>query len=334
MTIDSDWLGITKQQLELLLIAYDLGAGTTAVSAANMLSEYEKRNARPLKRQNLFTQLKQLLELGLLNRLGHSDYQVNAKRIRELMTQKRKELKDRFSAFEHFAGDLENKLKDAASKQSRPVARYLTPDQYMKTIADLLTTCRKYYADSPFPNLCYTSSLFEGISRRAFVSNQIERCIELRKMHIYYLTDLNISLAFRRAMRIFGGDAERAASECNKVIDNLLTLVRHPFLDMRYMEVLPGPHMYIFETDQPREVILSLRGSIVSRAAIPFKEERDPYGGVSLYSPEIAREARQIYLSSFNKAIKLNSKQGKKVIENIRGVVEKLYEEARKKSKL
>lgn len=328
--INSDWLGITQQQLDLLLIAYDISSNSTVVSASTLLVEYQKRSGRALKQQNLFIQLKKLLKLGLLKRVNRSDYHINISCIKELMVEKRKELKEQLVSFEAFNSDLENKLKSAALTQHKPVACYLQAEEYISTITQLLNSCRKFYADSVFPNVSYTPALYSGISRSDFVNVQHERCIKLRKLQIYYLTDLNIALTFRRAVKVFSWDLKKAFTECLEVINNLCRLLEHPKLDIRYLEVLPGPHMFVFEADKPLEIILSLRGSIVSKAALPFKQERDPYGGVSIYSPEIALEARQIYLNSFRSALKLNSKKGMDIIEQVRLTLRQLYEEAQK----
>ncbi|MBN1156278.1 hypothetical protein JXA85_01555 [Candidatus Woesearchaeota archaeon] len=326
MDIKPEWLGLTKQQLDLLLTVYELELNKIPVRASNIVSEYENRFNKKIQRQNLFSQLKPLLKVGAVEKKEKATYGINKNKIKSILDSRKNSLNDEMKNLSDFSKDLEKKFKKIITKPSKPIVTYLEPDLYMETIAALLNKANAYYADSPFPNITYTDSLFEGMNREKFVLNQRNNCFTLKKLKIHYITDLNIDLTFRRALKIFNNDGKRAYLECKQVIENLEKQIKEPNLDVRYLEVLPGPHMYIFEYDEPRDLILSLRGSIVPKGVNRTRGSRDPYGGVHIISETIFSQAKSIYLDSFNQAIKLNSARGRGIIEQVNEHLRKLYE--------
>jgi len=79
-----------------------------------------------------------------------------------------------------------------------------------------------------------------------------------------------------------------------------------------------------------RDLILSLRGSNVPKGLNTVSGSRDPYGGVHVISPEVASQAKKVYMNSFNEAIKLNSILGKQIIEQVKQNLSNLYNEFKK----
>ncbi len=334
MAIISGWLGLTQQQFDILTIVYDLKLNKVPIKAGNILSEYKNRFGKDLQRQNFFSQLKPLLNLGILEKRERAAYEINKDRIKSILDGRKRELEKESGELNQFSDDIDLKFKEIITEPSKPIVTYLTPDLYIETIASLLNKAKIYYADSPFPNISYTEKMFKGIGREKFVLNQRINCFDNKKLNILYLTNLCIDLTFRRALKVFNNNRKLAYLECKKIIENLKKQVKEPNLDMRYLEILPGPHMYIFEYEQPRDLILSLRGSNVPKGFKLISSSREPYGGVHIISTEIATQVKNVYMSTFQQAIKLNSSEGKEIIENVENNLEELYKQYKKKTRI
>lgn len=327
MNIKPEWLNLTEQQLNILFTIYELGGKNRDIKVRNIITEYENMFHSNLKRQNLFSQLKVLIQKGLIKRDNKFSYLVSTESMRDVLT-KNKEIKEmEITNFNKFLKNFDNEFN---SILNIPKVSYLDYQVYIETISNLINQSLVMYADSPFPNISYNHSLYRLLNREKFVDSMKLNCFKLKKLKIYYLTNLVIDLTFRRCLRVFKSEI-KAYRECHNAIDRLQKQVKlFPKLDIRYMEILPGPHMYVFENDKAHNIILSLRGSNAPRGIKEIEGFHDPYGGIHIISHQITNEAKKLFLNSFNKATPLKGKKGSTLFDQTRVNLDALYQQVKK----
>ena len=103
MDIRPEWLGLTKQQFDILMIIYDLKINNIPIKAGNVLAEYKNRFGKELQRQNFFNQLKILLDLGIVEKREKATYGLNKEKIKSILDEKKKELNSELVTFDKFS---------------------------------------------------------------------------------------------------------------------------------------------------------------------------------------------------------------------------------------
>jgi hypothetical protein len=323
VNIKHEWLNLTEQQFNLFTIVYELNIKKKASKVKNIIFEYRNKFHTEIKRQNLFNQLKILIDKNLIRRNSEFSYFIVKDGIKSRLAENKDKKEKELDEFNNLLNGWESTFD---SVLSIPKVSYLDPANYTETMSTLINQSSVLLADSPFPNICYEYSFYKNLDRKEFIESMKLNCFKLKTLKICYLTNLVIDLTFRRCLRLFKSPLI-AYRRCQHSIDRLEKQVRiFPNLDIRYVEVLPGPHMYVFKNGEYRDVILSLRGSNVQLGLKDIEGTGDPYGGIHVSSQQIAEEASKIFMNTFEKAIPLKRKKGAELFKKTRENLDKLYE--------
>ena len=309
------WMDITQQQYQLLMVVKRLQLQGESSTPKNIIKEYHRLCGKTISRPNLFNQINPLLKRNLISKVERGLYQLNILQIKNFLEQKKKKEKEKLSGFNKFTINLESELSKIASTPGKPVIEYVPSRDFFTRISESIMKAKKWYADSPYPNITYPYALTRKISRTDFFDAQWTRSMKEKTLDSYYLTNLRIDFVYYRALKAFGRKS-RALRECEIALARMDEINEiEDKIHMRYIDPLPGPHMYIFEfeKDKPQELFLCLRGSNVGREK--YIEYKDPYGGVRIISPEIATQAKETYTHSFKHAKSLKGKFRDKILK-------------------
>ncbi|MFH1836235.1 MAG: hypothetical protein ABH851_08615 [Methanobacteriota archaeon] len=320
----SRWLEITNQQYELLMVIKSLQLRNQQPTPKNIIEEYRRLHGNTISRPNLFNQINPLLKRNLIKKIERGTYVLESASISSLLKDRQKKERESLSSLESFTKNLDSELSQIASKPGKPIVEYISPTKFFSHIAQSISKANSWYADSPFPNVCYPYALARKISRTDFVDAQWDRSIREKTLESYYLTNIRIDFVYYRALKAFGKKS-RAKKECEIALKRMEEITEaEDKIHMRYLDPLPGPHMYIFEyeKDNPQELFLSLRGSNVGTQE--YIEFKDPYGGVRIISPDIASQAKETYMTSFKQAKTLKGAFKEKIIEEKKQELKKL----------
>jgi len=302
------WLGLTPQQYELLLAVKNLQLRGTNPTPKSIVDEYLRFYGRRISRPNLFNQLNPLIKGGFVVKVAPGVYELDMQSIKGFLAERTKEGEKRLRLMRRFSENVDKELEKLSSKSGKPIVEYIPPSQLFTRIAESLLKAKNWYADSPFPNIAYPYALARKIARTDFVEAQWLKAFKERTLDIYYLTDLRIDFVFFRAQKAFG-KRSRALRECQIALERAGEICElYDNLHMRYMEPLPGPHMYVYEYEagRPEELYLCLRGASVGPKE--YLEHKDPYGGVRIISEDIATQALETYTASFKHAVPLRGR--------------------------
>ena len=320
------WLEITNQQYELLMAIKSLQQSNQKATPKSIIAEYNRLHGNTITRPNLFNQINPLLKRNFIKKIERGNYALETASISNFLKEKQKVERHELTSLELFTKNLYSELSEIASKPGKPIVEFIPPKKFFSHIAKSISRAQAWYADSPFPNISYSYALARKITRTDFLDAQWDRSIREKTLESHYLTNIRIDFVYYRALKAFGKKS-RARRECEIALKRMDEITEsEEKIKMRYLNPLPGPHMYIFEyeKDNPQELFLSLRGSNVGTQE--YIEIKDPYGGVRIISPDITSQAKETYMTSFKRAKPIKGAYKKKILAEKKQELKKLTE--------
>ncbi|HHQ45587.1 MAG TPA: hypothetical protein ENN13_05605 [Candidatus Altiarchaeales archaeon] len=321
--------GITGQQFDILKAIYEIELKRENANPKRILGEFERIHGKPIKRQNLFTQLKPLLDLNIVERKDKAVYGVNTRVMQNILGERRKKFEADLEDFTVFSDSLDEIMERITLEPKKPEVQFLNPSELFDSIARSIEDAGVFYGDTRFPNISYLNTIFRGFNQSEFVRMQVRKCFETGTLRINVLTSFEVEIPFEQAMKVYK-DVEIAYKECSMVMGKLERQVESfKKLDIRYLKPLPGPHMYIVESREntPVQVFLCLRSD--GRGGVQ-KKVRKPYPGIKIVSQEIAESAKSIFMESFEAAEKVRGAKGKKIINRVWERLDEVYGEKKR----
>jgi len=320
----SEWFNLTEQQLKILLSMYALELEGADVYPTYILAKYNLLYHHDIRRQNLFTQMKPLLEKGMIKRKDRKKYEVDISALHKLLNQKKEMLTTELNSIDAFALELEEKMREIASRKNKPHVMYLDDNEYMTMIGNRIPYAENVYIfASAFPNVAYSRQIVLTLKRKTFYE-AISRCVTCGKPNLHYLTSLAIELPYKRALNVYRNPI-KAYNETIKMIDHLSNLIRNcPNLDVRYWDHAIISPTFVLEGPNRGEVFMSLKGGEATVHGLQSPHVKNSFPGVYINSAEIAQRTKESFYSFFKDAIPLNSKEGEKLINLAKERLKKL----------
>lgn len=315
--IKSEWLGMTEQQLQILLSAYAIELDGEEITPSNILSRFQIKYQHTLRRQNLFTQMKPLLEKNILIRLDRKKYEVNVEAIQTELSKHKNLVSGELITLNKLSKQLDKELEEIISQKTKPKAMYLEEEEFMAQIGNHISHSTDVFIyAAPFPNISYTNKVMASLGRKKFYE-AIKEIKKSSKPAIHYISPLIVELPYRRALKVFR-NSKKAKSETIKMINNLRYLASEKEnVEILYWKYAVGSPLFILKGPRIGGVYLSLKGSEVTAHHLP-SNFKNAFPGVCINSKEIAQRAIESYNSFSKESTPLDTPEGEVVLDDVK----------------
>ncbi len=312
----SEWMGLRPLELEILYSVYCLELEEQETNPKYIRIKFNILFNRDIARQNVFNQVKALIDKGYLIKKGKKTYKTNFEAITLALQQKSKEYTEEVDRVNQFAKDIKNQFNRISNKNPKPSTEYLGKNECLDLIAEHISHMKNVYITTPrFPNIAYNEQVSKNLKRKKY-HKAIREHLKKRGNQLYYLTALNLETIYTRALQVTKNPTKAYKDTC-KMVDDLIKLeARYPGLKVRYWEHAYATHYFILENPTLGEVIMTIEDVIM-----PKQMSRKPivsdFSGVYIKSKEVSDKAKQNFLYSWEQGIDINSKNAEKIIETI-----------------
>jgi hypothetical protein len=312
-------LGITEQQLEILVSIYRVESSGRRTSPKEIRADYLRAYGRGIQSPNYFMHTKKLQQVGFVKRTGAGVYGIDFPAIKKALEKKREDKVKELSEMDGLAEETSEYFRRFAYAPSKPVVEYLSNESMFASIAKTIKSANKIYVSANFPTIAYTYPVASGIGRGEFVKALWDRCFTKDKLQVFYLTTLDIDFLFNHSFSVYG-DPEKAYHECKVILDQLENQVNtYENLGIRYINDLHGTDVLIPEKNGTEEMYLFTRD-----------EHKNIQGGIHIQSVETASAAKFSFLRDFEYAQEIRGDKGKKTMQGIRKQLEEKYGKIKK----
>lgn len=168
------WLQLTGQQAILIGILYRLQEQKLATNPVAVEKEYFKETKTFIQKSNLFTQLRLLVEKGIVTKSANAQYQVNFKNIQESLYAKKKELAQEVDEITKLTSDTQTFFEKIIKPTSISVT-YLTETELYHKLTFYLKNATAYYVGCDFPHYAYSFALCKSAPEAAYVEMLTEK---------------------------------------------------------------------------------------------------------------------------------------------------------------
>ncbi len=312
----ADFIGVTDQQMKILLSLYKLQSRGEKTNPKSILREYEKMYGKSIYTSNFFTQTKQLQDLGVIEKTKKAIYLINFDNMKKSIAERKERFLKDLDEFDRLSEHVTDYFRSAALPPVKPTVEYLDYDQLYGNISRKLKVVDRFYNVTDFPLVAYTYTLAEGIGRGAYAEVIWDRCFKKKKLDVSCLTTLDMDFSFNLAFRVYA-DPKLAYKECKIVLEQLGNQVeKYENLHVKYLKEPQGMDVLIPERkkDEPYEFYLFTRD-----------EHKNIQGGIHINSPETAASAKQMFLRDFKYAEEIKGKKGREILSNARKQLDEKY---------
>ena len=318
-----EWLELTNQQFDLFKSIYTLDSKKEYTTPKNIQKEYTNVSGKEIERSNLFTIIKLLMDKELIVKTERATYSINVEGIRKSIDSKDKKFKEQYDQFRKVREDLDAYLNDILEKPQKPTIRFLTHNELFLSLADDLKYAKEYYLNVRAPSLVCTPLFYSMLSRKEYFDMIKKRVLEDKDLKVKWLTDLDFTMQFGRAVKLFG-DFDLAYKEIIYQINSLKTLVRdYDNLEFNYIEHQISLKLFMPVADRISECYIYLPGlsSVSQQGAIHIKSE------------EITGEILKIFNNDCLNATKLKPSNVNRVINKSKRILKEHIKEAKVREK-
>ena len=316
----SAWLGITKQQVDILKIIYKLKKAGAPASPKNLADEYSKTYSHDIQKTNLFTQLKTLVGKGLVAKSGKAEYVINLDALKGELEKKREAKSQELRKFDRLLDGVEDYFKDSF-EPGRLDTEYLEYDEYWKRITQKVKYAKELCLASRFPGIAYTSQLCRKMKRGDYFEVLMQRCLEDKDLKVTYVTHLDVAYPFNHAFRMYG-DYKSAYKETESVLNTLENRIRnHANLDVRFLSLPFSFDIIIPIVDEANEFFIYVRD-----------ECEEVVDGLHIKSPATARRVHGRFISEAARATQINKDNIDAILVGLHKRLKELYLDAEKNS--
>jgi hypothetical protein len=167
-------------------------------------------------------------------------------------------------------------------------------------MAEAVEKSNRFHIVSDFPIIAYTNEMVEAIGLTEYAKSL---WTNVKETDLRILTDLNTDTLFNHAFHTYG-DPKLAYTEAEAIVQRLRTQSKtHKRLDIRYMSDPHGLDVAVCETKQPSETIIFTRD-----------QHQHINGGIRIKSRETATNAVQSFERTYQKAVKITTKDGQEIL--------------------
>lgn len=297
------WLGITKQQMDILSTIIELQKKSKEVSPKDIISEYNRKYNKHLQKPNVFVQMRYLMELGIVKRISAGKYNVDSAAIMSQIKNKKTSLLAEVKAI-----DLaEDKVSDLSflEEEKKPIVNYFGQDDTFALLADMISRANNFYMSTSFPGVSFTYPMYSyGKSTKYWLA--LNDFLKDGK-EMYYITTLDATIPFWFAFNALN-DKKRAVSEALATFENFRNQIKNfknYHIGLVSFPFEPGQTI-LPEEDYPRRIVTLIRDP-----------RRRVLGGISIESKSISAEYKKMFLAEFENSTKVTK-------SNVDAIVRKL----------
>lgn len=309
----SGWLGLTGQEFRILKVIYRLEDSGDA-SPGQVVKLFERLYGGRLYKSNLFATLRDMQALGIISKRGRGSYCVDFGGIQKFLEVKKTGLERELDDFSRVCEDTEEYFRRYIERPSTPRVEYLDYESLYARLTGSVNSCRVYNEVCSFPLLCYTPYLADSLGRGSLYQSLWKKCVTGKKIQVNYLTDLNVDYLFNQCFRTHG-DPKTAYKEASSILNQVETLAhRCDNLQIRVLDEAYGMDSAIPEHEKPVEFYLFTRD-----------EHQDIMGATYIRSHDSARDARKMFIHSFEYAEDITGNRGEAILKEMHKTLEEKY---------
>jgi len=292
----SNWLGVTKQQTQIMLIINRLSSNKQPTSPKNICSEFQKMHGHLLQKSNLFTQIKTLLEKGFVTKEGKANYTMVPDIMKSDLLSKKDTMLSEIVQLEEMLDTLDNLFIEMSEDASDQSVEYLRKKELFEQLVLKLNHAKECYIVSKFPNVSLTPASYVKLDRGDYIETLQQRCFVKKDLKLHLLTSPGIDLPFESAVQFYDNDYEAAYKECEIVIKRLENqVIKYDNLDVRYLEHPFGFDVIIPVFDDVKEFFMFIRD-----------EKELIQGGIHITSAKTAKRAYDRILMECTNAVRVD----------------------------
>ncbi|MBN2518327.1 MAG: hypothetical protein JXB14_05760 [Candidatus Altiarchaeota archaeon] len=313
----SRWLDVTPQQFDILETIFRLQKQGAKATPKSIVEEDAKvREGPKIQKSNLFTQLKILRNRGFIRREEKASYALDIRGVKKKLGKASKRLDEEMREFRVAYAQTEEYFKDLTSDQNRITVEFCEYDQMYERTADILKNAEECFLTGVFPRILYPNSpcLMQTPGVRRYAETLWDLCIRRKTLRVSYLTRMDVEYLFKRLYETYN-NPKLAYEEAKIILNNFEAIMDSEskllvcFVDSPY-----GVDMIIPQDAGADEFFLMIRD----------KSDRG-IGAVYIRSSDLAKRFKHIFAEECKKSIKMRGPEGKKVLDMLRGRLEKVY---------
>lgn len=310
----SNWLELRPLQLELLYTIYCLELGEQDTSPKNIRIKFNILFNRDIARQNVFSQVRALIEKGYVIKEGKKIHKTDFETIAMALKQKSKEYSEESDRINQFAKDIKNQFKRISGKNPKPKTEYLGKNECLDIITEHIPHMKNIYIITPrFPNIAYNNRISKNLKRTGY-HKALREHLKKRGNQLFYLTALNMETTYNRALQVTKNPSKAYKDTCRMMDDLCEFEARNPGLKVRYWEYAYATHVFILENPTHGEVVITIEGTTES-TKIADKPMVKDFPGVFIKSKEVSDKAKQNFFDSWEQGTDINTKKSEKIIQ-------------------
>jgi hypothetical protein len=314
-------LEVTEQQFDIIDTIIHLQRNKEVANPKRIIEENARLHDEPkIQRSNFFSQLKKLQERGLVKKLGEASYGANYDCIKDSLDSAQGKLIQEMDDIENVRKNTVDYFKSLAIEDTKPTVEFYGYDDMLGKLGDQIKTATSCRITGFFPKILYANSpaLMGETGGRKYAMMAWDRCIREEKLQMTYLTHLDIEYLYNRLLSVYK-QPDMAHEESVLVLNNMERLLeKSPKLKIFYIKSPYGVDMVVPEWEELKSFFIIVRD-----------ERHTGMGAVYLDFPALAIRFRNMFDQECGRAVDLSGKKGKKVVEQLRNKLDKLYSKKR-----
>jgi hypothetical protein len=299
------WVGLTQQQYDIVKIIYRLRNRGLQPTPKAIQREYKTEHSKYLMKPNLFNLLRLLIQKRIIRKAATADYTLDQEGIEAALKKARQTAESNLQDVEKTSREIDQFFKEITYSRELPDIRYLEDRQIYENLTQSLLQATQIHIMDDFPTTAYTNEVNESLEREEF-ADSLWFHLKGKKTKINILTTINMDTLFNHCFQTYT-DPKTAYREAQTCLNRLQTQIeKHKNLDIRYTDTHPGLDIAVITHKEPNEFYIFTRD-----------EHNNISGGLRIKSHKTAKNALHNLENSMQYATKLNTPEGKAVINEI-----------------
>mgnify|MGYP006293105635 CR=1 FL=1 len=310
-----DWLDLTDRELEILKIIHHLDSAGDATSPESIVNEFKRSYGKRLQKPNLFHLLKKLRQQKYVKKTGYGKYKLDLEEINSQLEEKTDSLDEDRRNLDKFRDNLRESLHQMTWDLATPEVEYMDYETLYSHLAKMAEQADTISIVASFPQITYSRELSTGLNRENYLDTLYKNAVKKDKLHLEYLTDLDVDYLFNHCFRVHE-DPAKAFQEAQNTVNKLELLTqKNPNIDIRFQQDPHGLDV-IIRTNQktPREFALLVQD-----------EHQDTMAGINIKHTKTSQNSHQTFNRTYQYSLKLSTPAGQRKIQETKKSLTKKY---------